>query len=215
MPSSLKDKRPTRREQAEARKQQIVDAALNLFAQHGFAATSTKRIAQEVGVTEGLIFHYFQNKGELLMAVATQRRTFMGEAAALLDEAEDRPAREVLGGIVLGWVEAIQRQSDLVTMLLVESQNNPELATVFRGVVGQMVAAMTGYLASRVRAGELRSDLPVRTSAMVFFSSLMMFFLTNRDLGPTEWHERATEFTTEMLDAWFGGALAIHQSNSS
>jgi len=208
VPSSLKDKRLTRREQAEARKQQIVEAALNLFAQHGFAATSTKRIAQEVGITEGLIFHYFKNKGELLMAVATERRTFMGEATTLLERAEGRPARDVLGGIVLGWVEAIQRQSDLVTMLLVESQNNPELATVFRGVVAQMVAAMTGYLASRVRAGELRQDLPVRTSAMVFFSSLMMFFLTNRSLNPTEWHERATEFTTEMLDAWFRGALA-------
>ncbi len=200
--------RLTRREQAEVRKQQILDAALNLFAQHGFAATSTKRIAQEVGVTEGLIFHYFPSKADLLMAVATQRRTFLGEATALLEQAQGRPARVVLGGIVLGWVEAIQRQAELVTMLLVESQTNPELAEVFRGVVRQMVTAMTGYLAGRVRAGELRSDLPVTTSSMVFFSSLMMFFLTNRELAPSEWQVRATEFTTEMLDAWFRGALA-------
>ncbi len=208
MPRNATPQRLSRQEQAEARKQQIIDAALGLFAQNGYAATSTKRIAQEVGVTEGLIFHYFPSKVELLMVVATQRRTFVGEAAALLDKAENRPAREVLGGIVLGWVEAIQRQSNLVTMLLIESQTNSELATVFRGVVGQMVAAMTAYLGSRVKAGELRSDLPVRTSAMVFFSSLMMFFLTHKELDPVEWHERATEFTTEMLDSWFRGALA-------
>lgn len=208
MPKAATTQRLTRREQAEVRKQQILDAALNLFAQHGFAATSTKRIAQEVGVTEGLIFHYFPSKADLLMAVATQRRTFLGEATALLQQAEGRPARVVLGGIVLGWVEAIQRQADLVTMLLVESQTNPELAAVFRGVVRQMVTAMTGYLSGRVRAGELRSDLPVATSAMIFFSSLMMFFLTNRELEPSAWQERATEFTTEVLDAWFRGALA-------
>ncbi len=205
----------TRRERAEARRQQIIDIALGLFAQHGFAATSTKRIAQEVGVTEGLIFHYFASKGELLLAAASQRRTFMGEVLVLLEDAEGRPAREVLGTIVLGWVEAIQRQSDLVTMLLVESQTNEELAVIFREVVARMVQTMSDYLASRVRAGELRPDLPVRTSAMMFFSSLMMFFLTSRGQDPAAWREHASAFTGEMLDAWFRGALAGLKPESS
>jgi len=208
VPSPPRQQPNTRREKAEARRQQIIDAALNLFAQHGFAATSTKRIAQEVGVTEGLIFHYFPSKGELLLAAASQRRTFMGEALALLQGAEGKPARDLLDTIVLGWVEAIQRQSDLVTMLLVESQTNEELAVIFREVVARMVEAMSGYLGSRVQAGELRGDLPVRTSAMMFFSSLMMFFLTSRGQQPSAWRERASVFTSEMLDAWFRGALA-------
>lgn len=208
MSTGPEPKPTTRREQAEARRQQIIDAALNLFAQHGFAATSTKRIAQEVGVTEGLIFHYFANKGELLLAVASQRRMFMGEALTLLREAEGKPAREVLDSIVLGWVGVIQRQSDLVTMLLVESQTNDQLAVIFKEVVGRMVETMAGYLASRVRAGELRPDLPLRTSAMMFFSSLMMFFITNRHQDSDSWKERASAFTSEMLDAWFEGALA-------
>lgn len=208
LPPAPRPQPNTRREKAEARRQQIIDAALNLFAQHGFAATSTKRIAQEVGVTEGLIFHYFPSKGELLLAAASQRRTFMGEALALLQGAEGKPARDLLDTIVLGWVEAIQRQSDIVTMLLVESQTNEELAVIFGEVVSRMVEAMSAYLASRVQAGELRADLPVRTSAMMFFSSLMMFFLTSRGQQPSAWRERASAFTAEMLDAWFRGALA-------
>lgn len=197
-----------RSDRAEARRQQIVDTALRLFAVNGFAATSTKSIAEAVGVTEGLIFHYFPTKAQLLSEVTAQRSTFMGEATALLEGAQERPAREVLGGIVLGWVDAIQRQADLVTTLLVESQTNAELAGVFRGVVGQVVGAMAAYLEARVAAGELRPDLPTRTSATVFFSSLMMFFLTHKELAPDAWSAQATAFTNEVLDTWFRGALA-------
>ncbi len=208
MPSPTTTRKPSRREQAEARRLQIMDAALNLFAQHGYAGTSTKQIAQEVGVTEGLIFHYFPTKAELLLAVARQRMGFLNEALGLLESLEELPAREVLGSIVLGWVEMMQSQSDIVTMLLIESQTSGELGGAFRGVVEQLAGALSSYLRSRVRAGELRADLPVETSATMFFSSLMMFFLTNRALTPAEWRTRASRFTGEMLDAWFRGALA-------
>lgn len=197
----------SRRQHSVARRQQILDAALTLFARHGFAATSTKRIAQEVGVTEGLIFHYFGSKSELLRELTRQRRTFMGEVRAILTEADGRPAREVLRTIVLGWVEAIQRQGDLVTMLLVESQSNAELNEAFRGVIEETVGAMEAYLTARVAAGELRRDLPTRTSAMMFFSSLMMFFLAHRHLEGDAWRRQASAFTQEMLDTWFAGAL--------
>lgn len=199
---------PHRSARAAARYQQIVEAARSLFARHGFAATTTKRVAQEVGVTEGLIFHYFPTKSDLLRAVVRQRQTFLGEVRSVLDEAADRPAHDVLGAIVLGWVEAIHRQSDLVSMLLVESRTNSEVDAAFRSVVGDTVGSMARYLASRVRAGELRADLPVDTSAMMFFASLMMFFLTHQDLPEHVWHERARSFTNELLDAWLNGATA-------
>lgn len=213
MPRTTSDQQ-SRSYRAGARRQQIIDAALRLFAAQGFAATSTKSIAEEVGVTEGLIFHYFPTKAQLLSAVVAQRSTFMGEATALLEGADDLPARQVLGTLVLGWVEAIQRQAALVTTLLVESQTNPEIATVFHGVITQVVGTMTTYLDARVAAGELRSDLPTRTSAMVFFSSLMMFFLTHRDLAPGAWATQATTFTSEMLETWFREALAQPEPRS-
>lgn len=198
----------SRRRKADLRRQEIIDAATELFAQFGFASTSTKRIAQTVGVTEGLIFHYFPTKVELLRAVARQRRGFIGEVQALLADAVDQPATEVLQHLVLGWTEAVHRQSDLIRMLLVESQTNPELEAAFQAVVGDTVDAMTAYLASRVAAGELRRDLATRTSAMMFFSSLMLFFLANRSLPAELWNQRAGAFTAEMLHVWFEGALA-------
>lgn len=48
------------------KKDKILQSALHLFAAHGFAKTSTSKIAKQAGVSEGLIFRHFKNKEGLL-----------------------------------------------------------------------------------------------------------------------------------------------------
>lgn len=54
---------------SRARRRAIVDAALPVFARKGFAATTTKEIAQAAGVSEGLIFKHFPSKASLYEAI--------------------------------------------------------------------------------------------------------------------------------------------------
>lgn len=56
-------------EQYEMRKWQILDIALNHFIQYGFYGTSTRKIAEEAGISSGLMFHYFPNKLALYEAL--------------------------------------------------------------------------------------------------------------------------------------------------
>jgi AcrR family transcriptional regulator len=51
------------------KKERILNAALELFANQGYAATSTSKIAKAAGVSEGLIFRHFKNKEGLLAAL--------------------------------------------------------------------------------------------------------------------------------------------------
>ncbi len=51
------------------KKEKILRAALQLFAQEGYASTSTSKVAKAAGVSEGLIFRHFENKEGLLKAV--------------------------------------------------------------------------------------------------------------------------------------------------
>lgn len=53
---------------AESR-ERILEAALRLFAHHGYAATSVRRIAEEAGVSQGLLYNYFDGKEGLLRAM--------------------------------------------------------------------------------------------------------------------------------------------------
>ncbi len=55
----------TRAEQKEKRRREILYAGLDLFIRRGFAATRTAEIAEAVGMSEGLLFHYFSTKEAL------------------------------------------------------------------------------------------------------------------------------------------------------
>lgn len=56
-------------EQYEKRKWQILDIALNHFIQYGYHGTSTRKIAEDAGISSGLMFHYFPNKLALYEAL--------------------------------------------------------------------------------------------------------------------------------------------------
>ena len=68
----------------EDRREQIIDAAMRIFAQKGFARATNKDVAQEAGITPGLIYHYFENKEALLMAVIEGRSPLTFEQRTLI-----------------------------------------------------------------------------------------------------------------------------------
>lgn len=57
------------RQMRETSRERIVDAALELFAERGFAATSVRQIAERAGVSQGLLYNYFNGKRFLLRAI--------------------------------------------------------------------------------------------------------------------------------------------------
>lgn len=61
------------------KKEEILKAALKLFVEFGFHATPTSKIAQEAGVANGTMFHYYKTKEELILAVYTDAKTRLTE----------------------------------------------------------------------------------------------------------------------------------------
>jgi len=68
---SLERARPApRRREPELKRARLLEAARSLFAERGYAATTTAQLAREAGVAEGTVFHHFPSKRALLEAVA-------------------------------------------------------------------------------------------------------------------------------------------------
>ncbi len=61
-----------RLEQREKRRVEILEVGLDLFIRKGYAATKTAEIAKQVGISEGLLFHYFETKEKLYLALIEQ-----------------------------------------------------------------------------------------------------------------------------------------------
>ena len=196
-----------RQQKAQATKARITETAMHLFSEQGFAATSTKQIAQAAGVSEGLIFRYFPTKLDLLHSLAQTRRTFSGEIRALLEDAENRPASECLRTIADGFVNLVRSETQFLNMMLSESRTNDELYEVFSQIVSTTADSLAAYLERRVRAGELRQSLRAQSAARAFLGPLILFFLTNKHLSDEAWLERSRAYVDETLDLWFKGAL--------
>src|SRR5918995_786898 len=205
------ERRPTARQRiAAARREQILKTALKLFAAQGFDATSTRQIAKEVGVAEGLIFHYFPTKASLLTAILEDRlegrRAFRSKLRPLLEDASSKPALEVLRAVASGWLATLRRDEEIVVVLFTTAQTNPEVREAWQGLIREGTELLTDYLAARVDAGELRKDLPLETAATMFVSSLMLFFLTRRHLPEPEWERQSDAHARELLSVWLEGA---------
>jgi AcrR family transcriptional regulator len=94
----------------------IVNAALDLFAEHGVGGTSLQMIADSVGVTKAAVYHQFKTKDEIVVAAATAELANV-EAAVVAAEAEpDRTrARDVLVARIVDL--AVQRRRMESTLL--------------------------------------------------------------------------------------------------
>lgn len=76
--------------QGEERKQQLVDAAVALFAERGYGATRIADICERAGVAKGLYYWYFPTKHDLFVElVRTMRRRFRQAQSAAMDREAD------------------------------------------------------------------------------------------------------------------------------
>jgi len=211
---SLEGNLTTRQRQALERKAHILEVAARLFSMHGVAGISTRQIALEAGVAEGLIFHYFADKSALFSAALEHTDTFPRHVARLLEGAEQRPAHEVLRELGHRWVKNAFREGAMLGMLLGEAQRHPEAAEVVKEVSGRSIERLAAYLTARIQAGELRADLPISTAATSFIAGLMVFLLMNQGLSEKAWKKLATVYVDELLSLWLQGARACSEPSA-
>lgn len=172
---------PPRDEQDyEARKQQIMDAALEVFAHKGFEKATNKDIASAARIkSPGLIYHYFQDKADLLRSILQQR----APAINLLthtDELMDKPPREVLTLFANSFVATLTDKSTVAgfKLLLSESLRKPAVADMFNKL-GPMraFAFLNSYFEHQMSLGNLRKTEP-GIAVRCFIGPLIVFVLT-------------------------------------
>ena len=201
-------KTSSRDEQARATREKITKAALELFSERGYAATSTRRIAKHAGISEGLIFHYFPNKKELLLGVAQDNNAMAFELAKRLDGAGGKPVREgceALAGVFVQTLRSDLPQTRLMRILLGEAHTTPELGELFHERSQAAVGLLTAYLDIRKQAGEVAEDVNSASAAHLFIGSFLWFFMTHQHLDDDAWFEQATAHSKNVCELWLKG----------
>lgn len=174
---------PTRREQAEARRKQLIAVTLDLFIERGIENVTMAQVASRAGVAPGLLYHYFGSKDGLLSAVldaASPREAFAGIATSL----SGRPVTEGLREFCLRAAEVLEERGDIVRVLFREMLA-PE-SSIPVGVADlqeQVLGGLGRYLAERVEVGELRQHDP-RVPLRLLISGILVLGVTRQSVEP-------------------------------
>jgi AcrR family transcriptional regulator len=93
----------------------VIQAALVLFAQHGIGGTSLQRIADAIGVTKAAVYHQYNTKNEIVVAVAEVVLT--GLAAAVADAEAERSRSRARELLVAGMIDLAVEQRQMAGIL--------------------------------------------------------------------------------------------------
>jgi len=204
------DSKPRWERRKEARPQELLASAIELFVERGFASTRLEDVARRAGVSKGTLYLYYANKEDLFKAVV--RQTIL----PMIDDAEasvaefDGHSTELLRQIILSWWRRIgsTKASGISKLILAEADNFPELARFYQEeVMTRRMRMISNMLERGVRRGEFRAvDVP--QTAQVLIAPLLMLSTWKHTIAPCERCDLQPEaFLEAFLDITLHGLV--------
>lgn len=186
-PAAASDGAPAaahRRRKAE-RPQELLDAALALFVEKGFAATRAEEVARRAGVSKGTLYLYFASKQELLEAVIRERLSSRIAAAADRVAGHRGSCAELLRDVLTQWWTEVLRSdaSGVFKLVIAEVRNFPEIGEFYFREVVEPGQLLLGAIVERgIAAGEFRA-LPVEMVVHSLVLPMVMLCVHKHSLG--------------------------------
>ena len=150
-------------EHVEARRRQILSAALRCFARQGFHRTTMKDIFREADLSPGAVYSYFSSKDELIGAIIRETMSFLAETAALfaepLPEGRLRRPGEALTEVIARYRElelgTVEERARTFPHLVGEQQRNPQLNAAARAGIERLRSGFEALTRAAQERGEL------------------------------------------------------------
>lgn len=195
------------RRHSEERKNQILEAAIAVFAEKGFYETRISDIAHKAGVAYGLVYHYFKNKEEILRTIFLERWSVILEMIEAALAEESRPAAERLAAI-LGFIFTVyQRDPALAEVVVLEVLHGETFLReeVWRGFQ-RAFAGISEIVRQGQKRGELRTDFSPDLFTLAYLGGAEVL-LTASALKIIEFDRlNPQEFAQEFIGLLISGA---------
>ena len=175
---------PTRRDrQARETRAKLVETALDLFSRQGVDNTSIKDIAREAGVAQGLLYHYFAGKDDLLWGVL-ETHIFNPDLQQALSDEETRPAEDVLREVAQRFNAFLSERQPLMRLVLRELQTNERVRVLWEeSIRREVTVTLEDFLRERVSAGELRPHRVEVTAHMLLYGVVALYLPGGKTAG--------------------------------
>ncbi len=168
----------------ERRKQhrpgELLEAALDLFVEKGFAATRAEEVAAKAGVSKGTLFLYFPSKEELFKAVVRENVVKTVTEGALEVANFKGSSKELLHFLIREWWRryGATKASGITKLIISESNHFPELAAFYQEeVINPAIRVLKDVLERGRAAGEFK-NFNLESTVMVIIAPMLFFIMS-------------------------------------
>lgn len=197
----------------------ILEAAVRLFSKQGYNGVSMRAVALEAGVSKSNIYHHFESKEALYLAIWQHSAENLAELVSKLAEGAGEfewRLREFARAHLLNLFE----NATIMRLLLREmffgvAQKEQRM---FQGAVGEILESLISIFENGHRAGLLRPGVDPALCALLLLGSDTFYFLTHelRQYPPLDkYNIPAERFSDEMMNIILRGMLADSETGST
>jgi AcrR family transcriptional regulator len=211
MPATPAPATSQRQRRKDARPLELLDAALELFVEKGFASTRAEEVAQRAGVSKGTLYLYYPSKEELFKAVIVRSLTSRIADTAQQVQAWDGAMAPLLESLLVQWWQQTYASpaAGVFKILVAEMRNFPEIAEYYVQQVIEPGSALIGSIIARgVASGEFRV-VDVESTVHSLVLPMVMLCVHKHGLSACTQHQIDGErFIAEHVDLVVHGLLA-------
>ena len=189
----------------EQRREHLIDAALEVILDRGYARVSIEAIARAAGITRPVVYDHFPNLNRLLHAVIErEERISLEQLAHVVPEVQDGEAPSAfLAGGVTRFLQAVTTRPATWRLILLPLEGTPPIVRQHvEGGRAQVLERIERHVRQGVERGELPSQLDVELTARAirdFCEQAGRMILTDPESYPPERYERYTHDFLDML----------------
>jgi AcrR family transcriptional regulator len=175
----------SRQRRKQARPQELLDAALALFVEKGFAATKAEEVARLAGVSKGTLYLYYPSKEELFKAVVRRNLSSLIAEGLEIASSFQGSSAELLALLIQTWWERFGNTpaAGIHKVIISEVRNFPELAQFYTDEVIVPADRLFGGCVERgVARGEFR-PMPTHEVSLALIAPLIFMALHRHSFG--------------------------------
>lgn len=154
-------------------RQRLYEAAVDLIAERGYAATTVDDIALRAGVAKGTVYYNFASKNDLFEALLRHGIGLLTDRFRAVSAGV--PPREAVAALIRAQLEYIQRYHTFAQLLLAEMwSTNPEWQRTLGLLRQEVVGTISGVVQSGVDSGDFPADLDVHVASSALFGVVLV-----------------------------------------
>ena len=164
-----------KRENAETRRKEIIDAARKLIIRYGIEKLTLKRVAIELGISEAAIYRHFKNKRDVLFLLVDHiEENLMGDVERGRANIDNHNNLEIIENIFKSHMSGTEQRKGISYLVIAEiiSLGDKKLNERVTNILNKYMGCIKDVILEGIKCGEIRENLDLETAVMVYFGMI-------------------------------------------